>query len=568
AAAAPEVSFTFYGRGFGHGVGMSQYGARGAAQQGWSAARILAFYYPGTTLGQGPGGNVRVLLAAARPAPAVAVDGDGWVATTANNAGPRVPLTPGAAYTAAAGPGGVTVAAADGTVVATGASLRVVAGPTGMVRLGTKQYRGELDLLPDGGGVDVVNAVAVESYLRGVVPLEMPASWGDTPAALQAQAVAARSYTATSLRPGAGFDLYPDTRSQMYGGVAAETASTDAAVAATAGRVSTYNGQVIHAYYMSTDGGSTENVENSLGGSPVPYLVAVRDPFDAVSPVHLWPDPPVFTATKLGSTLGLAGPVASVQVLKRGASPRVLLARFTTADGTTTDLTGATIRARLGLRDTWFWVGRSDQPVPTEPPLAGNVTPAPTTPVSAHTPAPATQRPRVGDFLVVASRQPTRRFAQSVRRQLLAVRPHAVVVDRRHGRHHVFLVVTARTRTRPPALHERDALRHIGYAATLTRALRGEPAVTSPGTTGTTTVAALRYRVVAADRGRLAVARADARMLLRHGRRPHILHTVRAHHRHYLVVSVTGVTLARARAEVRALHGLGVSARVRRVASP
>ena len=85
-----------------------------------------------------------------------------------------------------------------------------------------------------------VDAVGLDDYVRGVIAAEMPSSW--SPEALKTQAVAARTYAITTNVGGGFYDLYPDTRSQMYRGVSAETPATDAAVAATAGQVVTYNG--------------------------------------------------------------------------------------------------------------------------------------------------------------------------------------------------------------------------------------------------------------------------------------------------------------------------------------
>src|SRR5207247_2378135 len=130
----------------------------------------------------------------------------------------------------------------------------------------------------------VLNQLGLDDYVRGVIAGEMPSSWA--PAALQAQAIAARTYAITA---GGGTFLYPDTRSQVYRGVAAETPSTDAAVVATRGRTVDYAGQPVVTYFFSTSGGKTENVEDSfLGASPEPWLVSVADPYDSISPRHKW----------------------------------------------------------------------------------------------------------------------------------------------------------------------------------------------------------------------------------------------------------------------------------------
>ena len=159
------------------------------------------------------------------------------------------------------------------------------------------------------------------------------------------------------MTPTTTFDLFDDDRSQVYGGVSAEDPRSTRAVVATRGTVLTYDGSVITAYFFSTSGGRTENVQNVFRGSgPRPYLVSVPDPFDRLSPYHVWPDPPTFSAARLGKLLGLDGPVTAVQILRRGASPRVIDARFTTKSGRQSSFSGTSLRSSLGLRDTWFSV--------------------------------------------------------------------------------------------------------------------------------------------------------------------------------------------------------------------
>ena len=117
----------------------------------------------------------------------------------------------------------------------------------------------------DGGAVLAVNRISLERYLYGVVAAEMPASW---PAeALKAQAVVARSYALRSLRPSSAYDVFADVRSQVYRGVAAETAATTAAVRGTRARVVTVGGQIAQTFFFSTSGGRTATNEEAFGGS-------------------------------------------------------------------------------------------------------------------------------------------------------------------------------------------------------------------------------------------------------------------------------------------------------------
>ena len=121
------------------------------------------------------------------------------------------------------------------------------------------------------GSLRAVNSVALEAYLYGVVPSEMPKDW--LPEALKAQAVAARSYALAVRKTGSWFDLYPDTRSQVYLGIAHEAPSTTAAVQETAGEVVLYQGRLATTYFFSSSGGRTASAPEVWPSSPpTPYL--------------------------------------------------------------------------------------------------------------------------------------------------------------------------------------------------------------------------------------------------------------------------------------------------------
>jgi stage II sporulation protein D len=143
------------------------------------------------------------------------------------------------------------------------------------VRFNEKAYRGRLEVFANTrGALTVVNVVSLEDYVRGVVPNELSPGGYPELEALKAQAVAARTYAVSNLGRFAadGFDLTPDTRSQVYGGRSTEHPLTDRAVLETRGRIATYKGVPINALYTSTCGGRTEDAENIFGGEPVPYL--------------------------------------------------------------------------------------------------------------------------------------------------------------------------------------------------------------------------------------------------------------------------------------------------------
>jgi stage II sporulation protein D len=211
---------------------------------------------------------------------------------------------------------------------------------------------------------------------------ESPPSW---PAeALKAQAVAARTYAITSNAGGAqGFTQWSDTRSQVYRGVAGETPTTDAAVAATSRQIVTYLGKPVTTFFFSTSGGRTENVENSfLGATPQPWLKSVEDPYDNASPRHRW-GPMRFTRKQAQARLRgyVKGTLRTIKVTRRGVSPRIVSAQVVGSKGTTT-ISGPTLRTRFGLFDTWATFTRIGTTV--KPPA-----PAPPEPAAPPAPAPA-----------------------------------------------------------------------------------------------------------------------------------------------------------------------------------
>ncbi len=287
------------GAGDGHGVGMSQEGALGYAEHGFSYSAILAHYYTGTALGQAPAGT----------------------------------------------------------------KVKVLVG-------------------------DRVKTLPLESYVRGVVAAEMPASW--PLAALEAQAVASRTYAITADAGGTRFDVYSDTRSQMYLGKSAETAATNGAIAATAGQVVTYAGKPAITYYFASSGGHTEDVQDAFPGAAAqPWLVGVADPYDQ-GPEHSWTESLGFaTASKRLSGL-VKGAFEGIEVLTRGSSPRILTAYVLGSAGRTL-VGGDELAARLGLDDTWayFSVKRGTS-VASEPDRSGASAPAgPAPTTSTPTPAPS-----------------------------------------------------------------------------------------------------------------------------------------------------------------------------------
>lgn len=353
-AANVEPVFVLDGAGFGHGVGMSQWGARGAALKGLDAPAILAHYYPTTTITTTEARDVRVQLV------------DGAERVTISAAAGVVAIPSGSDLAAPATAKRFDLRVADGKLVVRKGTGTVVAdnwtgarfGSTGPVGVDAGQYRGTITVTRTSAGLRVVNTVPLEQYLRSVVSKEMSPAWGDdAPAALRAQAIAARTYALATRRTDGDFDMYDDQRSQVYAGVGAEDRRTDAAVRQTAGQVVTADGTPIVAYYSAASGGRTENVENAFpGAQPRAWLVSVDDPYDDVAPLHRWADLPTFSQAELTKRLGTVVPVTGIVPTTRGASPRVLRARVELAPFGAITLTGAQLRASLDLPDTWFSV--------------------------------------------------------------------------------------------------------------------------------------------------------------------------------------------------------------------
>lgn len=243
-----------------------------------------------------------------------------------------------------------------------------------------------------------VKRVPLERYVRGVIGAEMSPSW--PAASLEAQAVASRTYALAAHAGGSRFDVYADTRSQVYRGAAAESAATNAAVAATAGQVLLYGGKAAIAYFFASSGGMTESVQDGFPGSEArPWLVGVIDPFEG-SAARWTVELPFATAARRLRGL-FKGTFHGIEVLRRGTSPRILSARVLGTIAADV-VSGPALAGRLGLTSTWAyfdvrthtslkqepdhsgqartWKPTAPAPavaVPSDTTLAGGVEPAP-----------------------------------------------------------------------------------------------------------------------------------------------------------------------------------------------
>jgi stage II sporulation protein D len=231
-----------------------------------------------------------------------------------------------------------------------GATLRA-AGGAGTINIGGARYRGALEVVPAGASeLNVVNALALDQYVKGVIPNESPPSW--PMAELKAQAIISRSFALTGTVEGDGYDLYSDTRSQVYKGLESEYTTSDEAAEQTAGQVLLYEGQVAETLFSACSGGKTESIENVFGGS-IPYLVGVPDPYDSLCPLHDWTLR--FSGPQISSKLSglLDGRLKKVVITKTGYSPRIIEAKLYGTGGVTT-VTGEQLEVALGAYSTWM----------------------------------------------------------------------------------------------------------------------------------------------------------------------------------------------------------------------
>ncbi|WP_051277307.1 SpoIID/LytB domain-containing protein [Marmoricola sp. URHB0036] len=357
------------GHGFGHGHGMSQYGAQGAALKGLTYQQILAFYYPGTALGNATG-SIRVLITADTDNDVRVVPASGLAVRQAGSATSyAVPTNVGATTWRLVASGSNTVVQyANGgwkswKTLAGDAEFFGPASLTLRVAGTTRAYRGALRL----SNSNTVNVLGLDAYVQGVIPREMPTSW--QPAAVRAQAVAARTYGVfdRNAHPTRYYDTCDTTSCQVYGGIGDEDSRGNAAATATAGKILRYSGQPAFTQFASSNGGWM-----SAGGQP--YLVSKADPYDGFNgnPMHTWTTS--LTQGAVQKAYPSLGTLKRVLVTRRDGNGdwygRVEQLKL---DGSKADVTlsGDAFRSKFGLRSSWFRFGSgSSAPVPTPAPDA------------------------------------------------------------------------------------------------------------------------------------------------------------------------------------------------------
>jgi stage II sporulation protein D len=379
--------FLFHGRGSGHGLGMSQWGARGRAAAGQSYRTILGAYYHGAQLTtRDTSGLIRVSLThgaldLARPWPhlfgaypmvagPIAISGLRLKVGAGDNLGFGVNGS-GQPIAYVAGPDGstkgqpsvISKALTISTAAPAGIRTNLLQTLDGDFHSGSefRRYVGTLVIIPKGDTrILPVNVLPIEQYLQGVVPAEMPPSWGAE--ALKAQAVAARTYALRqiALNDNPDFDLEGNQFDQAYSGLSQRRPSSDDAVSSTQGQVLTSGGHLIDALFTASDGGHSSDSEYGfirwdagLKKAPhVDYLRGIADPFDHAPPWEVGPFSPDSAATVLkDGGLDLGDRLVGIDVLQRSPAGRLLGVRLR-GSSRSKELSGPSLRALFGLPDT------------------------------------------------------------------------------------------------------------------------------------------------------------------------------------------------------------------------
>ncbi len=162
-----------------------------------------------------------------------------------------------------------------------------------IIKINNRKYRGRLLVAVDDSGIKIINQISLEDYVKGVMIKEMPVGKGtENYQALKAFSICSRTYAFNKMKEGKTyFDIYPDTRDQVYGGVDGETSYTNQIVDETKGQLLFYDDKPATIFYHSTCGGYTEDVINVFGKNTVPYLTTLKDgeePFCKISPRFEW----------------------------------------------------------------------------------------------------------------------------------------------------------------------------------------------------------------------------------------------------------------------------------------
>jgi SpoIID/LytB domain protein len=383
-AASAARSFTFYGSGAGHGIGLSQWGSYGLALRGWNPGQILRHFYRGTrVVPVRTPSRIRVGLTSDRRMIHLAARGGPVRLWVGRPGGTRIATIPsGQTWTVRPRGTRYQVLNAAGRVVrgrpwgTPNVHLFATVSPRGghafVPEAGYEYARGDLEfnLTHCAGGCTerLILRIPFEGYLFGLG--EVPSSW--PPSSLRTQAIAARSYALyqmrnAGVRSSCNCHVYDDTSDQVYVGWSKEVGAYGArwvnAVQATRRVVVISRGSVIQAFYAASDGGHSENVEDVWhGGNPnyaISYLRGVCDTgeYTSANPYKRWTK--TYTAAQVTSRLaqdtGSIGTVTGFAAVRRGNSGRIMAITVIGTSGRAT-ITGADLRSDLGLLDTRVWI--------------------------------------------------------------------------------------------------------------------------------------------------------------------------------------------------------------------
>lgn len=374
---APD-SFVFHGSGYGHGIGMSQYGALGLAQQGWSATQIVRHYYTGVEVSQRKPPDPTIAVGLLQEVGSVRLDGIGAPFDLVLESGEVVESVPAGSRRTVEitaertyrvlGPAGEMIGGKTWGGPGNDLLARIGNGRIKVVEWGHDVAHGELRFdIVSNGRAHLSAVMSPEDYLLGLA--EVPSSWPKE--ALGAQAIAGRTYAYWRLagppRAGCTCDVFSSTADQNYTGWDKEAAEGGdrwaAAVRETDGRVITYKGDFIYAVYSSSSGGHTENIESVWpAAQPHPYLRGVCDPGDKVeaNPSRFWSVAfaPAQITDELKPFTGDIGQVVRFDDYERGISGRVTYLTVVGTSGTAV-VEGWDVRSGLALKDTRFAVNRN-----------------------------------------------------------------------------------------------------------------------------------------------------------------------------------------------------------------
>lgn len=372
-AAADDRPWTISGSGWGHGVGMSQYGAMEMARDGKKAAEILGHYYSGTSYDlvsdmDRISVNVRNGTKTSTMTTSALSAGGGAVTVTAGSA----TMTGGVGSTLIADPQsggtGVTITCESCEPVTSVTGVKVgVAWDDGstLISVDGVRYRdGRIAVTRAGSGASlhvVVEARIHDEYLDYVT--EVPWSWPTE--ALKAQAAAARGYALASLpgglRAACDCHVYNTLASQVFAGYPSQanlpywerwTDAVRAGGSADKGYVVRHDGRVIQAFYSSSSGGRTQNNEDVWTGTPLPYLRSVDDPWSLrpSNPRAAWTTR--VSADTVAEAFGLSD-VVRLDLSARTKAGAVASATATSSSGATRTITGSLMRTRFGVNSAY-----------------------------------------------------------------------------------------------------------------------------------------------------------------------------------------------------------------------